>query len=192
MRLLRLVLAGLLVAALDAVLLMTVGAAPASACSCAYAQPRQFVDGADEILAGTLVQVDQPSRGLFSSSSDPVSYTVAVDDVYRGTLGTEVEFESAQDGSSCGLEGMEVDRRYVVFLQTDGETRTASLCGGTALATDRLESAVARLAGAPTQPVGAPVGGARGDGPPWIAGAGVLATALVGGVLLLRRRGRTP
>lgn len=188
MRLIRLVLVVLVCSVMQVV----VGAGPALACSCAYAQPRIFVDNADEIVAGTLVRIEDPPQRPITSSADPVHYTVAVDRVYQGDVGAEVEFDSAVSGASCGLEGMVVDRRYIVFLDAHGPSRTASLCGGTAPASHRLESAVERLTGAPTRPAAATSVDeppARTVAPRWSIATGVLGIALLGGIgLWLRRR----
>lgn len=150
MRLLRLVLLTVLV---SSGLLVAGGAGPASACSCAYQHPADFVDGADEIFAGTLVSMADPTAREVMRSTDPVAYTVAVDAVYRGRVESAAVFESAMSGASCGLEGMVVDRRYVFFVSTDGSHRTASSCGGTAPATTGLVNAVERLVGAPVPSV---------------------------------------
>lgn len=128
------------------------GSGPAFACSCAYQDVPDAVVGADEIFAGTLVRMEDPPQRAVMSSSDPITYTVAVDSVYRGDLGMSTTFESPMSGASCGLEGMLVDRRYLVFLSTDGPRRTASLCDGTALATPKRINAVERLTGAPAHP----------------------------------------
>jgi hypothetical protein len=199
MRLLRL----LLIVVVCSGTLVTVGAGPALACSCAYGQTRDFVRGADEIVAGTLVGMDGPAQRRILSSTDPIRYTVAVDHVYRGEAGSVVEFESPASGASCGLEGMVVDRRYVVFLNADGATRTANLCGGTAPATPHLEAAVQRLTGSATGAfVGASAPPAGADEPSsapglsshatvsgWtIAGGAGLAIALAAGTALWVRR----
>ena len=76
----------------------------------------EFVDGADEIFAGTLTGMSGPPERGVVSSTDPITYTVAVDAVYRGDVGSVAFFESAMSGASCGLEGMTVDRRYLVFV----------------------------------------------------------------------------
>lgn len=146
MRLVRSVLLTLIV---SSGMLVTWGAGPAFACSCAYQHAPGFVDGADEIFSGTLVRTEDPPEQDVMSSTDPITYTVEVDAVYRGDVGSTAVFESPMSGASCGLQGMVVGRRYLIFLSTDGSERAASLCGGTAPATPRRVMAVERLTGAP-------------------------------------------
>lgn len=175
--------------------LVTWGAGPALACSCAYQHMPEFVDGADEIFAGTLTGMSGPPERGVVSSTDPITYTVAVDAVYRGDVGSIAFFESAMSGASCGLEGMTVDRRYLVFVSTDGSKRAATSCGGTAPATPGRVDAIERLTGAPDEPATAVVAttsraaaGARGEQdsglqavPAWtIVTAGIGAAVLVG------------
>lgn len=202
MRLLRVVLALLA----PAVMLVTVSAPPAFACSCAYVNTASFVGGADEIFIGTLTSMTEPSHTGVVSSSDPITYTVEVDAVYRGEVGPVAEFESAMSGASCGLEGMAVDRRYLIFARTEAGRRTASSCSGTAPATPGLVKAVERLTGAGAPPVstvddmGSPTeaaapsdshGASQASSSPWAATMVTLAgiAAIFGAGLVLRRRG---
>lgn len=136
-------------------IVVTAGSGPALACSCAFGRMPEYVGYADEVFAGTLVDVERPSTKGIWSSNDPVTYTVEVDAVYQGDVGPTADVESAVSGASCGLDGMVVDRRYLVFTTIDGTVPTASLCGGTAPATPERLAAVERLLGAPTPPVAA-------------------------------------
>jgi hypothetical protein len=116
-------------------------------------QISDFVSSSDDIVAGTLVDIREP-HGFVMSSGDPVTYVVDVDAVFRGDAGRRVVFTSAMSGATCGLEGMVMDRRYVFFLDGDGGTRSASLCGGTALASATLEAEVEALTGPASPPAG--------------------------------------
>ncbi len=184
--------------------LVTWGAGPALACSCAYQRTGEFAAAADEIFTGTLKAMTEPPRTGVVSSTDPITYTVAVDAVYRGDVGSVALFESAMSGASCGLEGMTVDRRYLVFVSTDGSERAATSCGGTAPATPGRVDAIERLTGAPAEPAVGPdattsraADGARSEVdsglkavPAWtIVTAGIGAAVLLGARL---RRGRRP
>ena len=187
MRVLRLVLAVLV----SCGMLVTVGAGPALACSCAVGQTRDFVEGADEIVSGTLADMREP-RGLVMSSSDPITYVVEVDAVFRGDAGRRLVFESAMSGVSCGLEGMVVDRRYVFVLADQGDTRSAGLCGGTAPASAGLQAELEALTGSPTPPAGEGDPPLGGDLTGWLFGAVVAGLALVTGVAVwVLRRGPT-
>lgn len=174
MRIARLLLATLLACGM----LVTVGSGPALACSCVVGQTSDFVSSSDDIVAGTLVDIREP-HGFVMSSGDPVTYVVDVDAVFRGDAGRSVVFTSAISGASCGLEGMVVDRRYVFFLDGEGGSRSASLCGGTAVASATLEAEVEALTGPASPPVG--------DGDPlptadltgWFLGAAATGLSLI-------------
>ena len=183
--------------------LVTWDAGPALACSCAYQRTGEFAAAADEIFTGTLTAMTEPPRTGVVSSTDPITYTVAVDAVYRGDVGSVALFESAMSGASCGLEGMAVDRRYLVFVTTDGSERAATSCGGTAPATPGRVDAIERLTGAPAEPaVGVDTRRFRAAGgdvgadapeqhavPAWtIVTAGIGAAVLLLGAGLRRRR----
>lgn len=101
MRLLRLLLAVFVLASG----LVVVTSGPALACSCAVGSTRDHLDGAHAVLTGTLVEIKDPPTKLFVSSTDPVTYTVTVDSVFKGDVGPDVVFTSARSGASCGLEG---------------------------------------------------------------------------------------
>lgn len=183
-------------------IVVTGGAGPALACSCAIQRIPEHVGYADEVFAGTLVNMVRPSQQGVWRSTDPVTYTVAVDAVYQGDVGSVAVFESAVSSASCGLEGMVVDRRYLVFTTMEGDVQTASLCSGTAPATPRRLSAVQRLLGAPTQPAAVVEDKDALSEPAAVAGSGVsswaIGGALVGGAALLaaglrlRRRSSRP
>ena len=63
---------------------------------------------------------------------------------------------SPNSGASCGLEGIEPGRRYVVFASHqsmeghDADHLWANLCGGTGPATPKLLAAVAEATGPPS------------------------------------------
>ncbi len=180
----------LLVMMLACGMVVTVGSGPALACSCAMAQTPDYVDSSDTIVLGTLVDIDEP-RGFVMSSSDPATYTVEVEAVFKGEAGRRVVFESAVSGASCGLEGMAVDRRYLFFLQDGGDTRSASLCGGTAPASAALQAEVEAVTGPASPPTGEDDPLPAGDLTGWLLGAAAAGIALVGGVAFwVLRRGR--
>ena len=181
---------------------------PAWACSCVDLTTAQAVASADVVLAGTLEEVDAP-RGLSepSSGAPAQSYRFAVSEVYEGSAPATSWVGSAKDGASCGLEGMEPGREYVVFAQGSGDALWASLCGGTGLATSGLVGEVEAVAGPGQDPVGAgPVGagtaapGARPAGAAapaedrtWqvpLVGGLLLALVLAGALVVVVRRGR--
>jgi hypothetical protein len=178
-------------------------AEPAFACSCASASTGEYVRYADVIVTGTLIDMQDPPQQPIMSSTDPITYTVAVDRTFKGEPNSEIEFTSAMSGASCGLEGMRVDRNYTFFLNTSGGGLTANLCGGTTSARDGLERQITQSTGPPamsagfTPPTATPVAdGADEDSsvqstvPFWIlatAGGGIAVLAAAGTWLWRRR-----
>lgn len=173
--------------------LLVLPTSPAWACSCVDLTTAQAMAHADVVLAGTLEEVAEP-RGLSepSSGAPAQSYRFAVSEVYEGSASATSWVGSAKDGASCGLEGLEPGREYVVFAQERGDTLWASLCGGTGAATSGLVSEVEAVAGPGRDPVSAgPVGagtaapGARPAGASAPTGEGAWQVPLVGGLLLV-------
>ncbi len=140
--------------------LALVGAAPAFACSCAMQSVAEHADGADAVFAGTLTDVDG-ARSLFDG--DDTTYAFEVDAVYAGDPAAVAHVTTASSGAACGLEGLEVGDRYVVFAHDSGDQLSANLCGGTGPATPKLEGTLQDLLGAPVRP---DLTGGQGAGPP--------------------------
>lgn len=104
---------------------------PAFACSCVGGTDADFYKRADAVVAGIVTDKEMPSKGPVMSSGDAVTYSVDVAGVYKGAPVATVQFTSAGSGASCGLEGVEAGREYVVFLAGQSGSYTANLCGGT-------------------------------------------------------------
>ena len=173
MRSLRILLAALVLGAGLALL----GGAPAFACSCAMLSLDEYAEHADVVFAGTLTDIDEPRRLPVVSSAEESRYTFEVDAVYAGDPAPVTRVGSAWSGASCGLEGMQVGERYVVFAYVQGEGLDASLCGGTGPASPRLEGQVSDALGPATLPDPA---GTHGGAPPFPSPA--TAWAWVGGL----------
>jgi hypothetical protein len=206
MRAVRLLLAGVL----GALSLVVLGAAPSFACSCAMAGTEQYVDGADAVCTRTVTDKEPPPQRPVMSSMDPVTYTFDVERAFKGDLSDPLPVLSASSGASCGLEGVRVGQRYVVFASESkrgDRDLWASLCGGTAPWSAGLEADVVAATGpgTPDPPTAAPAGagtpetweGTRptGAGPEVTEGSSLavpmavvsgLALVLLGGVLWLR------
>lgn len=191
MRLLRVLLAALT----GAVALVVLPAAPSSACSCVQGTPQEYVDSADVVVLGTVTDRQGPPLRPVMSSGDPATYTVQVEQVFKGDVPPTAYVLSADSGASCGLEGVEEGGRYVVFADRSGGELWASLCGGTAPADPRLLDEVVAASGPPqapdprAEPTIRPTAGAGLALP--VAVAGGLALVLLAGALwarlLLRR-----
>lgn len=172
-------------------------ASPASACSCAEREPEEYVDAADVVATGTLTAVDRSPDAM---GTDPVWYTVDIDEVYQGEAAETTTFASAADGASCGLENMQTGSRYVVFLTIGAASEphvadglVSGLCDGTQPydGTGPMAAALSALGGEPPSP------GSAGERPPapsgtepWLfaAGGALLVTGAIVLVLRLRRR----
>ena len=186
-------LMGALVGALSLVILVP---SAAFACSCVQLSVAEQVERADLVVKGSIEARDEGPPKVISSSADPVTYTVAVDEVLKGASGPVAKVESAAQSASCGLE-VQVGRSYVIFAEVahaahavDDGVYEASLCGGTSGARPGFVSQVAAITGAATgpddsilPPTGGPPVAAMALGGLLVAGA-----AVVAGVVLGRRR----
>ena len=99
----------MLIRILAVILLVTTVAAwpveTALACSCVPRDPGPMLEQADAAFIGRVVSyIDPPMDGVWSSS-DPVTYTFAVESVAKGDLSAFVQVVSAFSGASCGFEG---------------------------------------------------------------------------------------
>lgn len=115
-------------------------AGPALACSCVGVTDEQALSAADAVFTGTVEDVSAPlSSSIFGrTSADPVTVTVRVDEVYRGSVHERTQLVTAADGGSCGA-GLKIDHRYVIFgsfgsdgiVHADEDQLTTTLCSGT-------------------------------------------------------------
>lgn len=161
----------------------------AFACSCAQISVADSVEHADLVVSGSIEDRDEGPFKVIRSSGDPVTYTVAVDEVLKGESGPVTKVESAAEGASCGLE-VEVGRSYVIFAGAgDDGVYQANLCGGTREASPEFVADVVAITGpgtAPDESILPPSGG-----PPVVAmavGGALLAGAAVVAAVVLRRR----
>ena len=136
--------------------IVVVGAGPSFACSCVSGDAAEHAGRATVVVSGTVTDVVPPPKAAMMSSMDPATYVVAVDQVFKGDTGQTLEVLSPVSGASCGLEGIEPGRRYVVFAShqsmegRDADHLWANLCGGTGPATPKLLAAVEEATGPPT------------------------------------------
>jgi hypothetical protein len=148
MRILRLLVAG----GFAALSLVVVTAAPSFACSCAETGTADHVKGADVVMLGVIEDRQGPPLRAVMSSGDPATYTVAVEQVFKGAAPPRTYVLSPDSGASCGLEFIETGARYVVFADENGAELWASLCGGTAGATPAFVAEVEAATGQPVRP----------------------------------------
>ncbi|MBA2463916.1 MAG: hypothetical protein H0V42_02910 [Nocardioidaceae bacterium] len=108
----------------------------------------QYVGWADVVLEGTVESREGPRPKPIMSSGDLATYTVTVDEVFKGETSRVVAVTSADSGASCGLENIRIGGDYLVFAgYAQHGTLTASLCGGTAKASPAFVSAVESVTG---------------------------------------------
>ena len=194
-------------AASAGLVLVLLGAVPASACSCVQLTTSERMTRAGLVAE---VVVEARTAAASGSSAAEVVYTMRALRVFKGPAAASYRVSSAASGASCGLEGIGVGDTVVLFAQapidpgfSPGSTEwTANLCGGTAPATPTLVDEVADVLGAgvavPTQGTTGSTGDptVAGPGPGgWGAGAtglAILAAVLAGGAALwyLGRRPR--
>lgn len=171
MRAVRLLLAGVL----GALPLVVVTGPAAFACSCVEGDTAQHVDGATVVFTGTATDKEPPPQRPVMSSGDPVTYTFDAERAFKGDVPPSVPVLTAMSGASCGLEGVRLGQRYVVFASQDpGGDLWASLCGGTAPWSADLEAQVVSVAG-PGEP----------DAPAAELGSLALPVALASGLVLV-------
>ena len=103
---------------------------PAFACSCVPRDPGPMLENSDAAFIGQVVSyVDPPMDGIWSSS-DPVTYTFAVESVAKGDLSATVQVISAFSGASCGFEGgiRNGERAGILLRIGDDGNYTSGLC----------------------------------------------------------------
>jgi hypothetical protein len=119
--------------------LLWLGAEPAAACSCVIRSVAEQVQDADVVVTGRLVRQEADRQGVVLS--------FVGSERYKGDVSPGFEVETSAQSSACGLSGMTEGQRYVVFLQQEGGTLSASSCGGTARARPGLVDQVEAVAG---------------------------------------------
>jgi hypothetical protein len=163
-------------------------AAPVFACSCGFASGAPGIARDARVFTGTVTQVDDPAVGPLVSTARPLVVHVAVEKVYRGSVGAQQLVRTAAESASCGFS-FEVGQRYTVFADPpkSGDIPRIGLCGGAVRgdidpASYGLVSGTSPPAG-PTSPFGTVV---------VAAGLVALVGAAAGVVLRVRRGARTP
>ena len=119
-----------------AMLLFVTAAAPIArvyACSCMALLPGQALARADVAFVGVVRQVTDSMEGPIYSSGDPVSYTFAVEEVLKGSVGAAVVVTSARGGASCGMAfGLAERWRVYAYARESGGPGTG-ICSGNEL-----------------------------------------------------------
>ncbi|MGD9958661.1 hypothetical protein [Nocardioides sp.] len=138
----------LLVALLLALSGVVLGQLPAHACSCVVQTPVDQMKHANDVFVGTVTSKARVAAG--------VTYVVAVERVYKGSVSNPAKVTTGADSASCGVDNLVADRRYVFMGAASGDAIEINLCGGTAPATTRKLDQVTALFGAGKAPAAAP------------------------------------
>ncbi len=160
----------------------------ALACSCAQTSVGDQVDRADTVVGGTL--------DWTSTNGIDRTYSLKIDEVYKGLAGVREKIVSPDSEASCGLGDLATGDRYLFFIHGRHPGRmTADLCGGSTAYTDDVVLAVQAKTKGPFEPL--PV---FGDTPPpeahgadkvRVVGIGAFVVAFAAGAVVLVRRRRS-
>jgi hypothetical protein len=113
------------------------GQEPAIACSCVVRTTPELVASADAVVTGRLQDSESARGGM------DIVYTFMGLERFKGDdLTPGFEVRSASMGASCGLEGLQAGRTYVVFMDSEAGGFSANLCGGTRRATSEYVARV--------------------------------------------------
>jgi hypothetical protein len=107
--------------------LLIADAMPAHACSCDVATASQQFDGADVVFVGEMTE----ATGV-GSTTNQAYFRFAVDRVFKGAVGTEMEIQSPSQGGACGLTPI-ADEPFLVFASDEPRNNgvmRASTCNG--------------------------------------------------------------
>lgn len=163
----------------------------AVACSCAISTPAEQAEWAELVASGTVTDVTAPVNP--TSSVDPLTFTVELDRVWKGSPAASVTVSTASSSASCGFDSLEQGTQLILFaghmdmIGQPIEGWGTNLCSGTGQLDQRVAGELTSLLGEPAPPPTpepvptAPVGqGGIGLLPPLAltAGAALLAGAL--------------
>jgi len=148
------------------------------ACSCMHATIAESVGFADVVFTGTAVAVEAPPPGDVVNTMDPVHYSCAADQVFKGPITeSEIVASTQMDGASCGTS-FAVDERWLVFANFSEEGISTGLCSGNVLlvGAEDEDAILAELG----SPIAEPAPSSTEAAP---AEAGIPLAVLVGGAL---------
>lgn len=112
-------------------LLLGLAPAPAAACTCIVSTPLESAARAEVIFVGRLTATEGAPFGIVRSSLDPITYRFAVERALKGTVRGTAAVKTANSSASCGLDGLEVGKRFTVFGYVEDGELTTNLCSGT-------------------------------------------------------------
>jgi len=117
---------------------------PAHACKCVDGSVKQEANRADAVFSGVIVKASTGNVG--KKDGRATIYEVDAETLYKGDLARRSVDVSSAD-TSCGLNNLAADRRYVFFVAEQGAGFTTDQCSGTAPAGNQLTAKVQKLLG---------------------------------------------
>ncbi|WP_199621981.1 hypothetical protein [Paenibacillus alkalitolerans] len=119
----------------------------AGACSCAEPPPiAEDVERKTAVFTGTVLEIELPRQGLVRSTADSVQVLFEVDAAWKGVDATQVVVHTARSSDSCGYEGFETGRSYLVFAYGAPEKLETGLCERTSpLGSAEADTVIAQL-----------------------------------------------
>ena len=184
MKLVRSVLLALIVAPA----LVVVGATQAIACSCVPPGPdAQAIKDADAVFSGTVAEIEPGVEIGF----DSVTWTFAVDEIYKGDVGSSQDVRSQTQSAACGVVFKE-GKRYAVFAYENKGNLVTNSCMNTRPLGDGKELGLDPVAAFDPEPPDEPEETSGWD--PFVVGSlgmVVLVGILTVGALVAGRRSRT-
>lgn len=140
------------------------GAPRAAACSCVATTTAEQAARAELVAVGTVAKSSVPP-GTVVYGSDPITLTVELESLWKGTAERTVEVQTPGGSASCGLDGLAPGMRIILFAgHTDliggpVDGWSSLLCDGTGQFTQATADDLTAAIGEPTAPLPDPVDG---------------------------------
>ncbi len=157
------------------------------ACSCVSSTTAEHVKRADTVVDGTLEWT--------ATNGVTTTYSVKVDDVFKGRAGVREKLLSPANAAACGLGDLATNKRYVFFVTGEHPgTMQVNSCGGSTLYDAALATQVQAATGPPGPPIperAALVAAHQGSSHRWLwitGGLVVLGAGVAGALAQARRR----
>ncbi|MCQ6563801.1 hypothetical protein [Paenibacillus mendelii] len=113
---------------------MWVAVVPVTVHACSCAQVPNIEDQLNRktaIFTGKVVSLTKPVQGEIQSSADPVEAQFEVKTVWKGEVGSQTAVYTALSSVSCGYEGFEVNKEYIVYAYGGPDRLETGFCEGT-------------------------------------------------------------
>lgn len=133
-----------------------VNPATVNACTCLpYTSVKETAEFSDGVFLGKIVSTNRNEIDEFTAEFNAATYVFSVSKVWKGDMGKEVRVKTEASSAACG-SFFDVDKEYVVYVNTqDGEYLTG-LCNGNQEATASYIAEVTDELGSGTTPGNGP------------------------------------